>query len=146
MWFYERSSYSRLKNWEEGKVSKKSTKTFLQNCFPGSFGLSIGQIDMMISKKKRHRSKKWTNADYCFAMGIRCFSKKALAYVRKYLLPLPGYTTLVKKFMFLHLIPGFLLPICAYISITMPTKTRRQRACALLFDESKITNRQSHYA
>ena len=131
----------RLTDWQEAKSPKKVKKTFLQNRFPGKFGLSEGQIDIMLAKKERHFSMKWTNADYCFAMNLRCLGIKALRYVIKYLLPVPAYSTLVKKFMFMHLIPGFLLPILAYMARIMPLLSRRQRACCLLFDESKITNR-----
>lgn len=41
----------RLTDWQEAKSPKKVKKTFLQNCFPGKFGLSEGQIDIMLAKK-----------------------------------------------------------------------------------------------
>ena len=41
----------RLTDWQEAKSPKKVKKTFLQNRFPGKFGLSEGQIDIMLAKK-----------------------------------------------------------------------------------------------
>ena len=130
-----------MKNWEEGNVPKTKKKKLLGNVFTGKFTFSGAQIDMMLSEKERFRSKKWTNADYCSAMELRCTGVKSLNYVRKNLLPLPAYPTLCKKFAFMHLTPGFLKPMMAYLSKILPLKEKSKRACMLLFDETKVTNR-----
>ena len=115
----------------------------LLNFFPGKYELSRGQIDIMLSKKPRFRSKKWTNADYCTAMELRCRSTSALAYVRSNVIPMPAYSTLRAKFSFTHLTPGFMKPVLLYLSKVLPQKTLYQCVMALLFDETKVTNKAS---
>ena len=115
----------------------------LANFFPGKYKFSTGQLDIMMSKKERFRSKKWTNADYCTAMELRCLSTKALGYVRKSVCPMPAYSTLCAKFSFTHLTPGFMKPIMLYLSKVLPTKDPYKCAMGLLFDETKVTNKGS---
>ena len=105
---------SRLKDMRAGKVPKVFKKSMLENetFFPGTYGLSKAQIAIMINEKKQCGSRQWSKADYCIAMQLRCYGTKALDFVGKFLIPLPVYSTLRKRFGFMHLTPGFLKPHC----------------------------------
>ena len=132
----------RIEKYAAGKMPLKEKKRLLVDYFPGKFSLSPGQIDIMLSKKERKRSKLWTNSDYCKAMKIRCLSVRALNYVRKELCPLPAYPTLRAKFgSFMHLTPGFMRPMMVYLSRTLVDLSPYKRLSILLFDDVKITEK-----
>ena len=60
--------------------------------------LSEGQLDIMLSKKPRKRSKKWTNQDYARSqqLSLLC-NRRAYDFVKDEIAPLPGFQTARKK-------------------------------------------------
>lgn len=105
----------------------------------GSFKYSEQQIKAMIKKtQKRQLCHAWGPEDQVKAMKLRNFSRKALDYVRKNLVPLPAYSTLTRTFSFIHCVPGFLIPMLEYLSRTLPSKHLLDRIGGINFDETKV--------
>ena len=69
--------------------------------------LSEGQLDIMLSKKPRKKSKKWTNEDYAKSQSLSLLMGKA-AYdmVKEEVAPLPAYYTARKKYAHVRVIPN----------------------------------------
>ena len=63
------------------------------------------QIDIFCSEKERSQAKEYGRADLRFAMEVKQCSPKALAIIRKKL-PLPTNKTLIRKYGWVHSIPG----------------------------------------
>ena len=96
---------------------------------------------MLISDKKRFRSKKWTNDDLAKAMKIRCLSSKSLKATRNSVCPLPALPTLNAKFVWTHPTPGIIELSLSYLSRILPEMTEFQRLGQINFDELKTTNK-----
>ena len=66
-----------------------------------SHKLSEGQCDFWLSKKPRHRSKKWGPEDYSKSqrLSLLC-NRAAYDFVREEIAPLPGFETARKKYSF----------------------------------------------
>ena len=72
-----------------------------------SHKLSEGQCDFWLSKKPRHRSKKWGPEDYSKSqrLSLLC-NRAAYDFVREEIAPLPGFETARKKYSFVRVVPN----------------------------------------
>jgi hypothetical protein len=128
-----------VKSLKSGNFSRTLQDAVVKARLKGKF--SEAQMDILLSKKKRHYSKKWSQKDYANAMSLRGFSKKALAFVRKdNLFPLPAESTLNHKFSFIHVGPGMIKPAMAYLSQLVPRLSAREKLAGLAFDEMNLRN------
>ena len=111
---YYRQKYQSVLSGE--KLPKNTKKSVVQAALSGKF--SDAQISMILSEKKRARSKLWSKSDYTMAGKIRQISPRALNLVRKQAVAyLPASTTVQAKFSWIHTIPGFIKPVITYFKM-----------------------------
>jgi hypothetical protein len=125
-----------------GNLSRHLQDTVVKNRLKGQF--SDGQLDMLLSNKPRKFSRKWTQTDYSTAMAIRGISIKAFNFVRKNIVPLPGDSTLNRKFGFIHISKGLIEPAVAYLQQKVPRMTSRETLSAIAFDEMNLKASSIH--
>ena len=77
-------------------------------------------------------------------MRLKCIDSRALAFVRKFIVPLPAEATLLQKFGFMHLSPGFLLPAFEYLKDKVSGMIENENLVTLSFDEMKIDERSDY--
>jgi hypothetical protein len=121
-----------------GHLSRRVQDTVIKTRLKGKF--SEGQLDMLLSKKPRKFSRKWTQNDYSTAMAVRGISIKAFNFVRKNIVPLPGDSTLNRKFGFIHISHGLIEPAVAYLQQRVPRMAARETLAAIAFDEMNLKN------
>ena len=121
-----------------GNLPEPLKNRIVKDKLKGSF--SVSQLDWMLSKKKRSRICNLTSVDLSKAMRLRCASTKAYKLVRKEHVPLPGLSTLNRKFEFMHVAPGIIKPMVVYFRQVCPTKSARWKLGVTAFDEMAIEN------
>ena len=87
----------------KGHFPKKAADAVMRHKLKNRF--SKEQIDIFCSEKERSQAKEYGRADLRFAMEVKQCSPKALAIIRKKL-PLPTNKTLIRKYGWVHSIPG----------------------------------------
>ena len=75
-------------------------------------------------------------------MGVRLTrgGRAALLFVRRFIAPLPEYSTLIREFAFFHSTLGFICCGMEYQRQKLQNKSTYYRLCGIIFDELKITN------
>jgi hypothetical protein len=125
-----------------GNLSRQLQDTVVKNRLKGKF--SIGQLDMLLSKKPQKFSRKWSQTDYATAMAVRGISIKAFNFVRKNIVPLPGDSTLDRKFGFIHVSRGLIEPAIAYLQQRVPRMATREKLAGIAFDEMNLKASNIH--
>jgi hypothetical protein len=125
-----------------GNLSRHLQDTVVKNRLNGKF--SNGQLDILLSKKPQKFSRKWTQADYSTAMAVRGISIKAFNFVRKNIVPLPGDSTLDRKFGFIHVSQGLIEPAIAYLRQRVPRMAPREKLAGIAFDEMNLKASNIH--
>jgi len=81
------------------------------------------------------------------ALGLRCISKKAFAYVSNVLnLPLPSMTTLSRWIRSFTVPPGVMEAAAAVLEAAVQTMEPIQRLCVISFDEMSLDSRRCYDA
>ena len=97
---------------------------------------SDAMIDMLISKKPRIKSRKWSNEDVALTFKLKCLSPAACDFIRKNIIPLPSDTHIWRALSFVKLDTGFLKPIIIYMKhLRSQLKDPLARVSAINFDE-----------
>ena len=126
---------------KKGKVPKVTEEIICHKKLNHKY--SEAQIDEMISKSPRQRSKKWNTSNYGSAFNLLCkVGKKGYQFVRKNLLFQPGLSTLQTKFNFLAFRPGFIRHIFTYVQAhlvhTDSWKNGHGKIAVFCFDEVSV--------
>ena len=99
------------------------------------------QISQIISKKTKKRSMKWKEEDYNLGYKFRFLPKKKYNALRKqHNFPLPGVSTIDKKFQFVHLSPGFIQPTLEFLKKKVLSLKESEKVIGICFDEIFIDN------
>ena len=99
------------------------------------------QISQIISKKTKKRCMKWKEEDYNLGYKFRFLPKKQYNALRKkHNFPLPGISTIDKKFQFVHLSPGFIKPSLEFLKKKVLSLKESEKVIGICFDEIFIDN------
>ena len=106
---------------------------------------SPGQISQILRKKPQKRCMKWREEDYERGYKYCFIPKKQYNDLRnKHNFPLPGISTIDKKFQFVHCSPGFIMPSIEFLKKKCATLKDSEKVIGICFDEISIDNRLSH--
>ena len=104
--------------------------------------LSVGQLDIMLSKKPRKRSKKWTNQDYARSqqLSLLC-NRRAYDFVKDEIAPLPGFQTARKKYSHVRVVPNQIIqPTLLHLKHQRSSFKKKEWLCVLTFDDINLKN------
>ena len=99
------------------------------------------QISQIISKKPQKRCMKWKEEDYNLGYKFRFLPRKQYNALRKqHSFPLPGISTIDKKFQFVHLSPGYIKPTLEFLKKKVLSLKESEKVIGICFDEISIDN------
>ena len=109
--------------------------------------LSEGQLDMMLSKKPRKRSKKWTNADYAKSQSLSLLcTRAAYDFVKDEVVPLPGYQTARKKYAHVRVVPNQIIrATLLHLKHLKKSWTKNEHLALVSFDDVNLKNFGEHH-
>ena len=91
-----RSFRKTIKKYSGGKVPDTWKRRIVKERLNSK--LSEGTLEMLLSKKPRRHTKKWTQADYARTLQLRLIGgKSSVNYVRKNVIPMPSEITVQQK-------------------------------------------------
>ena len=99
------------------------------------------QISQIISKKTQKKCMKWTEEDYNLGYKYRFLPRKQYNALRtQHNFPLPGISTIDKKFQFVHLSPGYIKPTLEFLKKKALSMKESEKVIGICFDEIFIDN------
>ena len=122
----------------KGHFPKKAADAVMAHKLKNRF--SKEQIGIFCSEKKRSQAKEYCRADLRFAMEVKQCSPKALAIIRKKL-PLPTNKTLIRKYGWVHSIPGVIRPVQELLSLGKGKWEKNENLVMVNFDEMYTKNK-----
>ena len=104
--------------------------------------LSEGQLDIMLSKKPRKYSKKWTNDDYAKAQNLSLLcGKKAYDFVKDEIVPMPAFYTARKKYSHVRVVPNQIIQATLlHLRHLRKFMKKNEHLCCITFDDVNLKN------
>ena len=104
--------------------------------------LSVGQLDIMLSKKPRKRSKKWTNQDYARSqqLSLLC-NRRAYDFVKDEIAPMPAFYTARKKYSHVRVVPNQIIQATLlHLRHLRKFMKKNEHLCCITFDDVNLKN------
>ena len=104
--------------------------------------LSEAQLDIMLSKKPRKLSKKWTNEDYAKSQSLSLLcGKKAYDFVKNEVAPMPAFYTARKKYSHVRVVPNQIIQATLlHLRHLRKSMRKNEHLCIITFDEINLKN------